>query len=89
VFTFGAIGVIGDADLGRTTNVIAYVMFVLLAVSPHLIIVGTAALFPQRSKVMLDGALRLQDHNHGIMIAIGLIFGVLFVVKALGGFGVL
>jgi hypothetical protein len=47
VFTFGAIGVIGDADLGRTTNVIVYVMFVLLAVSPHLIIVGTAAPFPQ------------------------------------------
>lgn len=90
VFTFGAIGVIGDAGLDRSANMAVYVCFVLLAVSPHLLIVGAAVIFPDRSKSLLDRTLNwLQDHHRVIMIGIGLIFGVWFFIKALSGFGVL
>jgi len=90
VFTLGAIGVIGDAGLGRAANVTTYLLFVLLVVSPHLIIVGAAVIAPQGSKSLLDKVLRwLQDHNRVIMIMLGLIFGVWFGIKALTGFGIL
>jgi hypothetical protein len=50
---------------------------VLLAVSPHIVIVGIAALVPDRSKALLDRALKwLQDHNRVIMIGLGAVFGV-------------
>lgn len=90
VLTSAAIGVIGKADLARSTNIAIYLVFVLLAVSPHVCIVAAAALFPDRSKTLLDGSLRwLQDHDRFIMIGLGVVFGVWFLIKALVGFGVL
>jgi Sap, sulfolipid-1-addressing protein len=88
VFTLGAIGVIGLAGLPRATNIAIYVVFVLLAVSPHVVIVGVIVGMPGRSTALLDRALRwLQGHNRIIMIALGLVFGVWFLIKALVGFG--
>jgi Sap, sulfolipid-1-addressing protein len=46
VFTLGAIAVIGAEDLPRATNIVLYLIFVLLAVSPHVTIVAAAAFFP-------------------------------------------
>lgn len=86
LFTFGAMGIIDDAGMSRPENIVTYLVFVLLTVSTHLAIGAAAAFFPRHSQALLDGALRwLQDHNHVIMILIGLVFGVWLFVKALRG----
>ncbi|MGO9155446.1 GAP family protein [Mycobacterium sp.] len=89
VFTLAAISVIGNADLGRVANVVSYGVFVLLAMSANLLIIGMAALFGERSRSLLDRTLRwLQEHNRPIMIVVGLVFGIWFGIKALHGFGI-
>ncbi len=90
VFTLAAIGVIGSAEMGRPANMATYVAFVLLATSTNLIIIGAAAVFGDRSRSVLDGALRwLQDKNRPIVVIVGLFFGIWFGLKALRGFGIL
>ncbi|OCB28111.1 hypothetical protein A5674_17410 [Mycobacterium malmoense] len=90
VFTLAAIGVIGDANLSRPANVGSYVAFVALAASANLLIVGVAAIFPSRSRSLLDRLLRwLQEHDRYLVIVVGLIFGVWFGAKALRGLGIL
>ncbi|UXA09401.1 GAP family protein [Mycobacterium sp. SMC-2] len=89
VFTLAAISVIGNANLSRPANIGSYVLFVALAASANLLIVGAAAFFPQRSRALLDRVLRwLQAHDRPIVIVAGLIFGTWFAVKALRGFGI-
>ena len=89
VFTFAAIGAIGDAGMPRSTNFVTYTVFVLLGVSTHLAIIAAAAFFPDRSRAFLDRSLRwLQDHNRVIMITLGLVFGGWFLFKGLHGFGI-
>ena len=46
VFTLAAISVIGNAGLDRVANVVSYIVFVVLAASVNLLIVGVAAFFP-------------------------------------------
>ena len=89
VFTFAAMGEIGDAGLPRSTNAVTYTAFVLLGVSTHLAIIAAAAFFPNRSRAFLDRSLIwLQDHNRVIMIGLGLVFGGWFLYKGLHGFGI-
>jgi hypothetical protein len=90
VFTLAAIGVIGNAGMERAANVVTYIVFVVLATGGNLLIVGLAAVFPQRSRSALDRVLRwLQDNDRPIMIVVGVGFGIWFGVKALHGFGTL
>jgi Sap, sulfolipid-1-addressing protein len=90
VFTLAAISVIGNAGMERAANILTYIVFVALAASVNLLIVGLAAFFPQRSRSVLDRVLRwLQDNDRPIMIVVGLGFGIWFGVKALHGFGIL
>lgn len=90
VFTLAAIGVIGSAGLDRAANIGSYVLFVALAASVNLLIIGMAAVFPQRSRSVLDRMLRwLQEHDRPIVIVVGLVFGIWFGVKALTGLGIL
>ncbi|OBG95952.1 hypothetical protein A5697_02055 [Mycobacterium sp. E3251] len=90
VFTLAAISVIGDANLSRPANIGSYVLFVALAASVNLSIVGAAAFSPQRSRSLLDRALRwLQAHDRPILIVAGVVFGIWFGIKALRGFGIL
>ncbi len=89
VFTLAAIGVIGDANLSRPANIGSYILFVALAASVNLLIVGVAAVFPHRSRSLLDRVLLwLQDHDRPIVIVVGLIFGIWFGIKALRGLGI-
>ncbi len=68
---------------------LTYVAFVALAASGNLIVVGLAALFPERSRSVLDRVLRwLQANDRVIMVGVGLVFGVWFGFKALRGFGI-
>ncbi|SPM41952.1 hypothetical protein MNAB215_4169 [Mycobacterium numidiamassiliense] len=90
VFTLAAIGVIGNAGMERAANVVTYIVFVVLATGGNLLIVGLAAVFPQRSRSALDRVLRwLQGNDRPIMIVVGVGFGIWFGVKALHGFGTL
>ncbi|MBK9180975.1 MAG: GAP family protein [Acidimicrobiales bacterium] len=90
VFTLGAIGAIGEADLGRPASILTYLAFVVLAVSVNLVLIGIAVVVPSRADLLLDRASEwLTRHNRVIMIVIGFVFGTWFTVKALDGLGVI
>jgi hypothetical protein len=90
VFTLGAISTIDAADLGQGGALLAYLVFVLLAMSVHLGIVGIAYAAPARADVALtrfSGLLTRYDRP--VTIALGGVFGAWFLVKALDGLGVI
>ncbi|OBH35865.1 hypothetical protein A5692_11150 [Mycobacterium sp. E342] len=90
VFTLAAISVIGNANLDRPANVGSYVLFVALAASVNLLIVAVAAVFPDRSRTLLDQVLRwLREHDRPIVVVVSVVFGTWFAIKALRGFGIL
>jgi hypothetical protein len=86
VFTLSAIGIIGQAKMSQAENIVAFLVYVLAAESLVLapIIVYTVA--PTRSANSLDAAQGwLEHHNRVIVIAISLIFGLLFLWKGIAG----
>jgi len=86
VFTLGALGVIGEASLGQPSSTIAFLLFVLLAESLLLIPILVRIIIPGRSKVFLDEVSDwLNRHNRAIMIAVSLVFGVLFLYQGISG----
>lgn len=90
VFTLGAIGAIGDADLNRTSAVITFIAFAVATVSAHLIVLAVAVMLPKQSASALDAtASWLKGHNRIIVIVLGLVFGTWFLLKGLHGFGAL
>jgi hypothetical protein len=90
LFTLGAVGTIADADNGLLHSVVDYLVFVGLAELPVLLIVLGSALAPQRSGPVLDAiSTWMEKHNHGIVVAACLVFGLWFVVTALHDFGVI
>jgi Sap, sulfolipid-1-addressing protein len=89
VFTLSAIAAIGEADLGRSGSVAAFLVFVVLAVGVQLVLIGVTVVTPDRSEVLLDRvAVWLNRHNRVLVVVIGLVFGVWFLVKGLDGLGV-
>ncbi len=89
VFTIGAVAAIVDADLGRPTRALTYLLFVVLAELPVLLFVVGSAFAPQRSAPLLAAVSAwLERHNHRIVVVACLVFGVWFVLKALNDFGV-
>jgi len=90
VFTLGAVAAIGDAGMSQGSAILAFLVFVILAESIHLVILGVAFAVPARAAVVLAGITGfLERYNRAIMIALGLVFGTWFLVKALGGLGIL
>jgi hypothetical protein len=90
VFTLGAIGAIGGASIGRVPSVVTFVAFVVLTLSGNLAVLGFAAASPDRSATALTRfADWLQHNNRIIVIALGLVFGTWFLVKALSGLGLI
>lgn len=90
VLTLGAIASIGAAGVGRTSGIADFLVFVLLAESLHLIIIGSAFLAPTTSASTLDSVARwLERNNRTLVITLGLVFGTWFAVKALSGLGLL
>jgi len=90
VFSLGAIAAIDDADLGAAAAVLTYLLFVVLAMSVHLAIVGMAYVAPDRADVVLA---RFSDllsrYDRPVTIVLGIVFGVWFLVKALEGLGII
>ena len=89
VLTLAAIGVIGNAGMGRATNAVIYLVFVALAASGNLLVIGAAALLPGQSRALLERTLSwIQRNDRYIMIGVGLVFGIWFGVKGLHGLGI-
>lgn len=90
VFTLGAIAAIGEAGLGMGGSVVTFLLFVVLAESIHLAAVGFAFAAPARADVALTRfSALLERYNGPIVIALSLVFGTWFLVKALTGLDVL
>jgi hypothetical protein len=90
VFTLGAIAAIGNAGLSQGASILVFVVFVVLTESIHLAVLGIAYALPDRSAALLDGFTALmKTYNRAIMIVLGVVFGTWFLVKALGGLGIL
>ena len=90
VFTLGAIAAIADAPLGRAGSIGAFLLFVALAQSIQLGLLGVAYLAPARADALLTRfSEQLTRSNRVIVIALGLVFGTWFTLKALGGFGII
>jgi hypothetical protein len=86
VFTLSAIGIIGQARLSQAENVIAFLFYVLAASSLVLTPIVVYAVAPTQSAKTLDAAQGwLERHNRVIVIAISLIFGLLFLFKGITG----
>ncbi|HEX6255161.1 MAG TPA: GAP family protein [Euzebyales bacterium] len=90
VFTLGAIGAIGASPVRGLAAIVTYVVFVAVVVSPSLAIAVAAYAFPDRSSSGLEAITAwLRAHDDTIAIALSLVFGTVFGVKALLDFGVL
>jgi hypothetical protein len=90
VFTLGAIAAIGEAGLGMGGSVVTFLLFVILAESIHLAAVGFAYAAPARADASLTRfSALLERYNGPIVIALSLVFGTWFLVKALTGLGII
>jgi hypothetical protein len=90
VFTLGAIAAIEEADVGPHRAVTSYLAFVVLVIAPQLVALALALVAPGRAKRGLERiAGWLRHNNRMLVVAISLVFGTWFLVKALQGFGVL
>jgi len=90
VFTLGAISVIADAGMSQGASILTFLVFVILAESIHLALLGIAYAMPDRSAAALDGVAGfLADKNRVLVIGLGLVFGTWFLLKALSGLGLI
>ncbi len=90
VFTLGAIGVIEASASGVPAMAAWYLAFVTAALAPSLVLLAFAWLRPERAAGLL---VRVSDaltrFNRAIVITLGLVFGTWFLLKSLGGLGIL
>ena len=86
VFTLTAIAVIGEAQLGQPDSTITYLLFVLLAQSLLLLPILIRVILPAQSKSLLDSiSAWLTRYNRPIVIAVSLVFGLLFLYQGASG----
>jgi hypothetical protein len=86
VFTLGAIGMIGQAQLGQPSSTLVYLLFVFLAESLLLIPIFIRIILPKKSTSLLQQASAwLTRYNRSIVIAVSLIFGLLFLYQGASG----
>jgi len=86
VFTLGAIGMIGEAQLGQPTSTVAFLLFVLLAESLLLLPILIRMIIPEQSKSLLEATSAwLTRYNRPIVIAVSLVFGLLFLYSGISG----
>jgi hypothetical protein len=90
VFTLGAMGAIGAAGLGQPGATLAFLLFIVLAESIHLGVLGFAYAAPDRADAALGRfSDALKRYNGPIMVVLGLVFGTWFLLKALSGLGII
>jgi threonine/homoserine/homoserine lactone efflux protein len=87
-FTLGAIGAIQDAELAPAAGWTAFIVWVVAAEALHLLALLAAVVSPARAEVLLARASdALTRHSRAVMIAVSLVFGVWFLLKAMSAFG--
>lgn len=87
VFLLGALGVIDYAQMGQPASTLVFLLFVLLAQSLLLLPILIRILLPQRSVSILETISNwLERNNRPIVIAVSLIFGILFLYQGVTGF---
>lgn len=87
VFTLGAITVIGEAQLGRSSSTVAFLLYILLAQSLLILPIVVRLLLPRQAA----GWLRafgdwLEKYNSPIVIVVSLVFGVFFLYRGVSIF---
>jgi hypothetical protein len=87
VFTLGAINVISEAQLGRSSSITAFLLYILLAQSLLLLPILIRLLLPKQAA----GWLRafggwLEQHNARIVMVVSLVFGLFFLYRGLSAF---
>ncbi len=86
VFTLGALGTIAEEQLGQTTSITAYLLFILLAQLLLLIPVLIRLVVPARAQAILDSiSAWLTKYNRPIVVGVSLVFGLLFLFKGISG----
>lgn len=86
VFTLSAIGVIEAAQLGLTSSTVAFLFYILLAQSLLLLAILIRIIIPERSSSILENiSAWLTRYNRPIVMAVSLIFGLLFFVQGVSG----
>lgn len=89
-FTLAAIGAIAEAGLDQPAAVGSFLMYAVGAVGVHLGLLVGAVVAPARADVALGRfANALERYDRPLMIAVSVIFGTWFLLKALDGYGVL
>lgn len=82
IFTLTALGVIGQAHLGLTQSVLAFLLYVLGAQ----VLLITPILLSIRSSARFDAAAYwLEKHNRPIMIVVSLVIGAFFLWRGMSG----
>jgi threonine/homoserine/homoserine lactone efflux protein len=88
-FTIAALGAIGDAGLGTSGSVAAFLVFVILAQAVHLAAIGVSIVAPDRSRVILDGLNAwFERHSRTLLVGLSVVFGTWLILKALAAFGI-
>jgi hypothetical protein len=86
VFTLGAIGIIGQAQLGQPSSTVAYLLFILLAESLLLIPILIRIIIPKQSISLLEKTSAwLTRYNRSIIIIVSLVFGLIFLYQGASG----
>jgi hypothetical protein len=86
--TLAAIGAIGDADPSLAGGWLAFVAWIAVAQGAHLALLLLAVVAPVRAAPLLAAlGETLQQRSRPITVGVGVVFGLLFLVKALGAFG--
>ena len=89
-FTLAGIAAVAYAELGAASAIVTFLVFVVGAQAIHLGLLALTIVVPDRSVALLARASGgLERHGPTIMIALSLVFGTFFLVKALAGLGVL
>lgn len=88
VLTLGATGAIAEARLDIATSVLAYLGFMVLALSLQAALLLVAVVAPAMAERL---AVRIGDllerYSRHILIVVGLVFGTVFLLEGLAGFG--
>jgi len=79
IFSLGALATIGEAQLGFPSNMVAYLLFVLLAESMLLVPLLIRILFPEGSQSVLKAMSTWLDAYSPLIVVLAcLVFGLLF-----------
>lgn len=86
LFTFGALGVIREAELPGLSSAIVFLAFVLGAQSLVLTPIVVYVVAPKRSPHLLEVTMQwLQRNNRLILIVVSVLFGTYFIFKGIAG----